>query len=233
MIYLGYNDTYHGYEAAVENPRDCRIWMEAFQAKYDGIGTIFGREEFDRVLGHCQAVCDGPATCFTPELLAAYPDAKVVLSNRDVDEWYNSVMNAIIGNIFNPKATLLSYVTWIMRSPSRWTRPLFIRVFSDPYGGNFAKNGKQVFKEHYAMVRRLVPAENLLEYKVQDGWDPLCTFLGHEPPKMPFPNGNNKAELDRRISKLVVREMLRLLKLCTLLVLILLSIWGLVQTIRV
>lgn len=70
----------------MENPRDCEMWLEALQAKYDGKGKPFGREQFDQLLGHCQAISDAPATCFTPELLAAYPNAKVILSNRHIDD---------------------------------------------------------------------------------------------------------------------------------------------------
>lgn len=51
---LGYNDVYHGYSVFVENPRDSQMWYAALQAKYDGVGKPFGREEFDRLLGHCQ-----------------------------------------------------------------------------------------------------------------------------------------------------------------------------------
>ncbi len=40
------------------------------------------------LLGHCQAVCDVPAACFATELMEAYPDAKVILTNRDIDAWY-------------------------------------------------------------------------------------------------------------------------------------------------
>lgn len=38
-----------------------------------------------------QAVTDIPAACFAPELIAAYPEAKVILSNRDIDAWHEYV----------------------------------------------------------------------------------------------------------------------------------------------
>lgn len=88
---LGYNDTYHGYVAALENPRDCELWYEALRAKYDGVGKPFEREDFDQLLGNCQAVCDFPAAAFAKELIEAYPEAKVILTERDVDEWHRWV----------------------------------------------------------------------------------------------------------------------------------------------
>jgi hypothetical protein len=48
----------------------------------------------------------------------------------------------------------------------------------------------RVFEEHYARVRRIVPAERLLVYRVQDGWEPLCRFLGADVPDEPFPRVN-------------------------------------------
>lgn len=51
---LSYNDVYHGYAAAFENPKDCEMWLEAFRAKFDGIGKPYGREAFDKLLGHCE-----------------------------------------------------------------------------------------------------------------------------------------------------------------------------------
>jgi len=38
-----------------------------------------------------QAVTDAPNVCFADELVAAYPNAKVVLSVRDPDKWVASM----------------------------------------------------------------------------------------------------------------------------------------------
>lgn len=53
---LGYNSRYHGFAAALENPKDCEMWYAALRAKFEGKGQLFGRDEFDQLLGHCQ-VC--------------------------------------------------------------------------------------------------------------------------------------------------------------------------------
>jgi hypothetical protein len=39
-----------------ENPKDADMWVEAFEAKFEGKGEPWGRAEFDKVLGHCM-VC--------------------------------------------------------------------------------------------------------------------------------------------------------------------------------
>lgn len=40
------------------------------------------------------------------------------------------------------------------------------------------------------MVRGLVPPDRLLEWSVDEGWEPLCKFLGKEIPDAPFPHAN-------------------------------------------
>ena len=51
------------------------------------------------------------------------------------------------------------------------------------------------------MARGLVPPERFLEWGVQDGWEPLCQFLGKEVPKKEFPKGNMPAEFWRRLGE--------------------------------
>lgn len=40
-------------------------------------------------------------------------------------------------------------------------------------------------------VRRSVPKDRLLEFRVQDGWKPLCDFLNMPVPDIPFPHLND------------------------------------------
>ncbi|KAI9889083.1 MAG: hypothetical protein M1814_005807 [Vezdaea aestivalis] len=198
-------DTYHGYSPAFENPRDCEMWLEAMAAKFDGKGKPFGRKEFDKLLGHCQAVTDVPAVCFAQELIESYPEAKVILTHRDIDQWHASVKQNIVSKVFAPSAKILSGLAYVVRSPGCLTRPMFVRVWNDYFQG-FDKNGKRVFKEHYALVRRLTPTENLLDFRVQEGWGPLCEFLGDPVPDEPFPKSNDSAEIAKRINNLIWHE---------------------------
>jgi len=48
-------------------------------------------------------------------------------------------------------------------------------------------------------VRKLVPKRRLLEFRVQEGWEPLYKFLDRPVPNSPFPMTNGKAELEERI----------------------------------
>ena len=48
--------------------------------------------------------------------------------------------------------------------------------------------------EHCNMVRGMVPKERYLEWTAEDGWDPLCEFLGKPVPNEPFPYVNTKSK---------------------------------------
>lgn len=59
------------------------------------------------------------------------------------------------------------------------------------FEGDFENKGKQVFTQHYNLVRQIVPSDRLLEYDVSHGWEPLCKFLGEEIPDRRFPYTNS------------------------------------------
>lgn len=84
---LGFNECYHQVTLG-HNPDDARLWKKALDAKFHGRGKPFEREDWDALLGHCQAVCDLPAIQFAKELMDTYPDARVILTNRDIDSWH-------------------------------------------------------------------------------------------------------------------------------------------------
>jgi hypothetical protein len=49
-------------EVVSENPLDASMWIEALDAKYRGVGKPYGKEEFDKLLGHCM-VCQPLQRC--------------------------------------------------------------------------------------------------------------------------------------------------------------------------
>lgn len=55
------------------------------------------------------------------------------------------------------------------------------------------------------MIRGLVPKQRLLEWSVEDGWAPLCTFLGKPVPDEPFPHANVAAGWAGREAELAKR----------------------------
>lgn len=192
LIELGYN-TYHGFE--IFNPGhegDFRTMSLLARKKFcDGPkdGSVgFTAEDFDQLYGSYDAVTDVPGYSLARELILTYPEAKVILNVRnDLDAWHKSIL-ATFGAA--EKSWTVQCLKWFS-AKLYWTDRFGIVEHKKWFfRGDFKTNGKWIYEEHSAMIRGLVPKERLLEWTVQDGWEPLCKFLGKEVPDKEFPSGN-------------------------------------------
>lgn len=146
-------------------------------------------EEFDQVLWRYDALTDTPCVLLSEELLAAYPDAKVILTERDVDSWVASMQRSYYKVLFSRGMRIMQaldpeflgkYYAMGMGSLNTWT-------------GGDAENIEKLkkgYKQHYERMRIIVPKERLLEWHPRDGWEPLCEFLGKDVPEGEFPKVN-------------------------------------------
>ena len=80
---LGFGPCNHMYEV-FEHPEHATFWETAWRGE-----TV----DWDEVLGGCEATVDWSACTFYGELMERHPDAKVLLSVRDPDRWYESTQN--------------------------------------------------------------------------------------------------------------------------------------------
>jgi hypothetical protein len=165
-------------------------WNEAIDAKFYGKGKPYAKPEFDKLLKKYTAISDMPAILFVDELLAAYPDAKVILTNRNVDDWISS-MN---------KSVYVVLEDWLNRFHENFQPHGFgacfvciRRVVTIWASGDMEDRAKlrQGYLNHYAHVRHVVPKQRLLEFESKDGWEPLCKFLGKDIPATPYPRVND------------------------------------------
>lgn len=46
LIDLGFDDCYHMASVLNENPRDAEMWSAALEARFEGKGETFGRQEW-------------------------------------------------------------------------------------------------------------------------------------------------------------------------------------------
>ncbi|KAJ5161555.1 P-loop containing nucleoside triphosphate hydrolase protein [Penicillium capsulatum] len=196
---LGYNDCYHGFSCIHENPPDNYLWLEAADAKFRGKGEPWTRKEWDSLLGDCAAVSDLPCVAFAPELIEAYPDAKVILTHppKGFDSWFRSYERTILYMWDDWTRDVWAF----FHHESYITRNTFRIIFGDFWGNDFRRNARRVLDQHHAMIRETVSEERLLEYNVIDGWEPLCKFLGKPIPDVPFPAGNDPQDFFRRFAR--------------------------------
>jgi len=54
-----------------------------------------------------------------------------------------------------------------------------------------------LYAVHNDHVLANVPKEQLLEFQVTQGWEPLCKFLGKPIPDEPFPHVNDSKSMER------------------------------------
>ncbi|KAN0106858.1 P-loop containing nucleoside triphosphate hydrolase protein [Hyaloscypha variabilis] len=205
LLRLGYDYTYHGWDMLFEDPHRMQGWVRLARKKWYGDKTgdcTITTAEFDELLGHSVAVTDAAASCFAAELIAAYPDAKVILNVRDLDRWHASAVKNLCTAINDTWTVWLCWfhptLWWMYHCHQRMLWSRLFRCTDSSLSSGIEVNGKWIYREHCAMIKGLVPKERLLEWDVIDGWEPLCKFLGKEIPKETFPRTNDAAAFHHR-----------------------------------
>lgn len=173
LLELGHSDVHHGYRF-LDTPGEIPRWLRLMRLKNSGRSQEITTDELDKCLGDCEAVTDSIATAFAHELLTAYPNAKVVLNYReDVDAWHSSVKSTI--GVLD--TSWLVALIWYFQKEMFWQRQAFLEMWRDLYGGNFDRDGKRWYENHYASLEKRLRKERMrnwnqpfLKWKVEDGW---------------------------------------------------------------
>lgn len=189
---LGFARCYHMTEVLAAHPEHASVWSAARRGE---------PVDWDALFAGYQAAVDWPPCAFYRELMDRYPDAKVILTVRDADKWYESALQTI----YYARHAFPAWTRWFLPRMRRFTQMLDDVVWAGTFQGRFADKERaiEVFHRHIDEVRRTVPADRLLVYEVNQGWGPLCAFLGKEAPKdKPFPRLNDTVEFRSRIRKI-------------------------------
>ncbi|KAH7363183.1 hypothetical protein B0T11DRAFT_318679 [Plectosphaerella cucumerina] len=215
---LGFQHIFHGLNS-IDKPSHWKFFEEAAHAKWPHILTPdihphkvepkFTREDWDELFGPFDVLTDF-SCLFAPELIAAYPDAKVILTERDVDKWYTSFESTVLACLYGPG------VDWFIKGVGTIVghRAGFAmqKALTGYFGGarnmaEFRHVSKRKYLDHSAHVKAIVPKERLLVYKVgTDGWEPLCRFLDKPlPERRDFPFTNEGQAYDRVLRDLYWR----------------------------
>ncbi len=173
---LGFGPCYHMIEVYA-NEGHVDAWTRAI----DGKGL-----ELDSVFAGYRSAVDWPACSFWKQLKAENPDAKVVLTRRDPDAWFESMTKTIF-QALRAESDDQQRMRWRVA-----TRRL---IFEVTFGDDFTRDHVvRVLHAHENDVIASVPRADLLVFDVGDGWGPLCTFLDVPVPDTPFPRSNSTAE---------------------------------------
>jgi hypothetical protein len=146
---------------------------------------------------------DWPGVMIWKELAAAYPVAKIALRVRDPESWCRSAAATIFASMQEARNAEILRARGVAGSvdPIRRRHIAMIDavVVEQSFDGSLDEaNALRVFNAHNDEVRRLVPPERLLVYKVGKGWEPLCAFLGLPVPATRLPKVNSTEDFTAR-----------------------------------
>lgn len=158
------------------DPEQVPGWIDAIDGK---------PVDWSELLSNYRALVDWPGASFWPELSAANPDALVLLSVRDPEDWYRSASNTIFLAFDLVPPEMKPWMDAVLR--------LMRQRFSDRLEDPTAM--MDAFERHNDSVRSAIPPSRLLEWRPGDGWEPICERLGAPVPDDPFPLTNTTEDM--------------------------------------
>ena len=147
--------------------------------------VVQGSPKWDAVFDGFDSTVDFPTNKYWRELTAYYPEAKVILSTRDAEGWFDSLQRSVMSQEVREKSNqspLIPIVTQMLMDypPERLEDRDFMlkhfRTWNDD-------------------VISTVPSERLLVWQLGDGWEPLCAFLDVPVPPEQYPHINSGEDL--------------------------------------
>lgn len=193
---LGYK-CYHMFEVLEnkENKSHLDFWNGVANAPA-------GRQhDWNQVFENYSATVDNPACCVWRELLEVNPDAKVLLTlhPRGPEAWYESTMETIY---FTENMWQFRFLMWFTPFAKKMGNMSSKLIWNRSHKGTMNDKSAAIahYEAHIEDIKATVPPDQLLIFKVDEGWEPLCRFLDVEVPDMDFPNVNDRAEIKKTIA---------------------------------
>jgi hypothetical protein len=191
---LGLGPTYHMVDV-LANLDQAALWERA----------LHGEAPWDEIFGGFQSTVDWPGGYFYQELMEAHPDAKVLLSVRDPEQWERSMRQTVWAVRHGESLIRLLSSAQGQVNP-QWQA--FLNMIDDLLWrgeGTFADGHERpeqlvaAMHRHNEEVKATVPPERLLVWSATEGWGPLCEFLELAVPDVPFPHVNDSKEFADRV----------------------------------
>ncbi|KAK8061465.1 hypothetical protein PG994_007831 [Apiospora phragmitis] len=161
--------------------RRTKLWALACDAKFVQHDPERTRKLVrDAVRGYAGLV-DIPGIWFVPELVALFPDVRVVLNTRPSVRWIPGILTGF-------ERSVDELLVANGREPGRY--------------------GSFILDLYQNDIIKSVPKEQLLVMEVKDGWPPLAQFLHKPVPDEDFPRVNEKAAFDRQARSILTKLVL-------------------------
>jgi len=178
LEHLGFGPCHHMVEV-MGNPSQPAHW--------DAVAAGEDVDWSDVFTGYTSQV-DFPGASRWHELSIAFPDAKVIHTERPEEDWWASY-SATIGKFFAHRESLPlpPPVAAIFETMDKL-------LVNGVFGGLDREHSIAAYQTNNEKVRATIPAERLLVFSPADGWDPICRFVGVPVPSSDFPRSNARDE---------------------------------------
>ena len=172
---LGYVKCYHMSEVFA-HPEHVPMWAAAHRGE---------PVDWEALYRGYRASVDWPSCDLWEVHSALYPNAKVILSTRDPDSWYTSVMNTIYQSSMKARDSADPMM-------SRFGEWIDETIWKGVFDGRMddRAHAVDVYCAHVERVKATLPKSRLLVFEAKQGWLPLCEFLGVEVPDESYPRVN-------------------------------------------
>lgn len=175
---LGLGPCHHMLEV-FQHPESMQLWIDASE----------GRPDWDAIFRDYTSAVDYPSAAYWREIASHYPDAKVLHTVRDPDQWFDSV-----------HATILAPDSLSRRGGDDVRAQFFASVLRHlPSQPDDRAVMTAHFRRHTQAVMATISPERLLVFRVGEGWERLCKFLDVPVPAEPYPSENSRAEFIDRV----------------------------------
>lgn len=156
--------------------------------------AFYDREnaQWERMYEGFNAAVDWPTASYWRELYTYYPEAKVILTVRTADSWYQSMASTVAARPRPGQVHEADDPTHPRRRFFRMGRATILDGRIEEFHDK-EEEMKFFFLNHNEEVKRTIPESRLLVMELGDGWDKLCEFLGKDIPDVPYPNVNSSA----------------------------------------
>ena len=125
---------------------------------------------------------------FWRELSEYYPDAKILLTVRNPEDWYKSMQNTIF-NVLKAKPEPFAVAVKLIGE----------RLFKECYDDKAFVLG--LYEKNIRDVQAAFSSDRLLTYELGSGWEPLCRFLDKPIPDVEYPRSNSTQEFQSDIQE--------------------------------
>jgi len=209
---FGRTGTMSTYTALNQLGFPCYHMVEAAQTKANAHHMDFwhmvanapagAQHNWETVFANYTATVDNPGCCVWRELMHAYPDAKVLLTlhPRGADAWYESTIDTIYRTETMWEFKVLGLVIPFARKMNDMLHKL---IWQRSHKGTMSDRSAAIahYNAHIEDVKKAAPSDRLLVFTTDQGWAPLCAFLGVPVPDTPFPNVNDRAQFKQQAGK--------------------------------